>query len=68
MRTASQMVLVIKNLPANVGDSGFDPWLKKVPWGRKWQHAPVFLPGEAHGQKTLVGYSSWGYKESETTE
>ena len=35
---------------------------------RKWQPTPVFLPGEFHGQRTLVGYSSWGHKESYTTE
>ena len=37
-------------------------------WGRKWQPTPVFLPGESHGQRTLVGYSPWGRKESDTTE
>ena len=35
---------------------------------RKWQLTPVFLPGKAHGQKSLVGYSSWGCKESDMTE
>ena len=35
---------------------------------RKWQPNPVFLPGESHGQKSLVGYSPWGHKESDTTE
>ena len=38
---------------------GFDPW---VPWRRKWQPTPVFLPGESHGQRSLAGYSSWGRK------
>ena len=38
------------------------------PWRRKWQPTPVFLPGESHGQKNLVGYSPWGQKESDTTE
>ena len=37
-------------------------------WSRKWQHTPVFLPGKFHGQRTLVGYSPWGHKESDTTE
>ena len=41
---------------------GLIPWVKKIPWGRKWQHTPVFLPGESHGQKSLVGYSPWGCK------
>ena len=38
--------------------SGFDPWVGKIPWSRKWQLAPVFLPGKFHGQRSLVGYSS----------
>ena len=33
-----------------------------------WQPTPVFLPGEPHGQRSLVGYSPWGCKESDTTE
>ena len=37
-------------------------------WRRKWQPTLVFLPGESHGQRSLVGYSPWGCKESETTE
>ena len=37
-------------------------------WRRKWQPTPVFLPGESHGQRSLVGYSPWGGKESDTTE
>ena len=47
---------------------GFDPWVGKLPWRRKWLPTPVFLPGESHGQRSLVGYSAWGYKESDTTE
>ena len=38
------------------------------PWKRKWQSTPVFLPGKSHGQRSLVGYSPWGHKESDTTE
>ena len=37
-------------------------------WRRKWQPTPVFLSGESHGQKSLAGYSPWGFKESDTTE
>ena len=33
----------------------FDPWVRKIPWRRKWQLTPVFLPGESHGQRSLVG-------------
>ena len=40
----------------------------KNPWRRKWQPAPVFLPGEPHGQRSLTSYSPWGCKESDTTE
>ena len=47
---------------------GFDPWVRKIPWIRKWQPSPVFLPRESHGQKSLVGCSPWGCKESDTTE
>ena len=36
---------------------GFDPWVRKIPWRRKWQPTPVFLPGKSHGQRSLVGYS-----------
>ena len=45
----------------------FDPWLGKIPWRREWQPTPVFLPGEFHGQRSLVGYSPWYRKESGTT-
>ena len=38
------------------------------PWRRKWQPTPVSLPGKSHGQRRLVGCSSWGHKESGTTE
>ena len=47
---------------------GFDPWVGKIAWRRKWQAISVFLPGKFHGQRKLVGYSPWGHKESETTE
>ena len=48
--------------------SRFDPWFGKIPWRRKWQPTPVFLPGESHGQRSLVAYSPWGRKESDMTE
>ena len=47
---------------------GFDPWVGKIPWRRTWQPTPVPLPGESHGERSLVGYSPWGRKESDTTE
>ena len=56
----SQVVLVVKNLPANAGDvkrCGFDPWVRKIPWRRTWQSTSVFLPRESHGQGSVAGYS-----------
>ena len=38
------------------------------PWRRKWQSIPVLLPGKSHGERSLVGYSPWGRKESDKTE
>ena len=47
---------------------GFNPWVGKIPWRREWQPTPVSLPGESHGERSPTGYSSWGCKESDTTE
>ena len=47
---------------------GFDPWIGKIPWRRKWQPTPVLLPGKFHGLRSLVGYSPWGRKKSDMTE
>ena len=47
---------------------GFNPWIRKIPWRREWLTTLVFLPGESHGQRSLVGYSPWGHKESDMTE
>ena len=47
---------------------GFNPWIEKIPWKRPWQPTPVFLPGESHEQRRLVGYSPKGHKELDTTE
>ena len=47
----------------------FDPWVGKTPSRRAWQPTQVFLPGEAYGQRSLVGYNLWGCKEElDTTE
>ena len=46
----------------------FNPWVGKIPWSRKWQSTPVFLPGESHEQRSLAGYSPWGRTESDMTE
>ena len=45
-----------------------NPWVRKTPWRRAWQPISVFLPGEFHGQRRLVGYSPWGHKELDITE
>ena len=45
-----------------------NPWVRKIPWRRKWQPTPVFLPGKFLGQRSLVGYSPWDCRESDTTE
>ena len=47
---------------------GFDPRVGKIPWRRKWQPTPVFLPGKSHGQRSLAGYSPWGHKSQITTD
>ena len=47
---------------------GFCPWVGKIPWRRKWQPTPVFLPGKSHGQRSLAGYSPWGCQKLDMTE
>ena len=59
---------MVKNLPYNAGDimrRGFNLWVGKMPWRRAWQPTSIFLPGESHGQRSLVGYRPWGHKESD---
>ena len=46
----------------------FNPWVGKIPWRRERQPTPMFLPNTSHGLRSLVGYSPWGCKESDTTE
>ena len=63
--------LVVKNLPANAGDvkdTNLIPKSGRFPGGGDDNPLPVFLPGEIHGQRSLAGYSTWGLKESDTTE
>ena len=58
---SSQVALVVKNRAADAGDVRdmglFHPWVQKIPWSRKWQSIPVFVPGESHGQRSLKGYA-----------
>ena len=58
---------MVNNLPA-MQETRFNPWVRKIPWRREWQPATVFLPGDSHRQRSLVGYSLWGCKELDTTE
>ena len=44
----------------------FHPWVGKIPWSRRGQPTPVFLPGKFHGQRSLAGYNSWGSKVVDT--
>ena len=57
---------VVKNPPASVGDAGD---VGSIPgsgsWRRKWQPAPVFLPGNFHGKRRFAGYSLCGHRESD---
>ena len=52
---------MVKNLPA-MQKSQVQSLVGKIPWRREWLPTPVFLPGEFHGQRRLVGYSPWGPK------
>ena len=54
----SLVAQMVKNLPA-MGRPGFNSWVGNNPWRREWQPTSVFLPGELHGQRSLVGYSPW---------
>ena len=57
---ASLVAQVVKNLPAMQ-----ETWVGKIPWRRRWQPTPVFLPGESHRQRSLVGSHPWVYKQLE---
>ena len=63
----SQVAQMVNNLPAML-ETGFDPWVAKIPWRRKWQPISVFLPGKSHGWRSLVGYSPGGDKDLDTTD
>ena len=58
---------MVRNLPA-MQEIQVDPWVGKIAWRKEWLPTPVFLPGVFHGQRSLEGYSPWGYKELNTTE
>ena len=61
------LALQVDSLPSEP-PSRFDPWVGKIPWRKAWQPAPIFLPEESHGQRSLADSSPWGRKELDTTE
>ena len=66
---SAQVVLVVKNSPANAGDIEMQVSSpgQEDPLEKEMATAPVFFPGESHRQRSLEGYSLWGCKESDTT-
>ena len=64
---ASQVAQCVKN-PHAMQETGIQSLGWEISWRRKWQPTPVFLPGKSHGRRSLVDYSPWGQKESDTTE
>ena len=60
---ASLVAQIIKNLPA-MQETWVHPWIGKIPWRRERIPTPIFLPGEFHGQRSLVVYNPWGHKKS----
>ena len=58
---ASLIAQSVNHLPA-MKETGFNSLVRKIPWRRKWQSAPVFLSGVSHGQRSLAAYSPWGHK------
>ena len=61
---ASQVAQMVKCLQS--GRPRFDPWVGVIPWRRKWHPTPVPLPGKSHGWRSLVCYSPWCHKGSDT--
>ena len=71
------MFQVVKNMPSSAGiafDVGSSPglkrstWIGKISWSRKYKPTPVFLPGELHGERSLVGYNPWHHEELDRTK
>ena len=60
--------VVVKDLPANAGDSDSVSGVGKIIWRRKWQSTLVLLPGKFHGQRNLAHRVAWGHKELDMTE
>ena len=68
MKAGASLVTQQKRIYLPSRRYGFSHWVGKIPWRRAWQPTPVSLPGESHGQRSLVGYSPRGRKESDMTE
>ena len=64
---ASLVAQMVKRLPA-MQETRVRFLIGKILWRRKWQSTPALLPGKSHGWRSLIGYSPWGCKESDTTE
>ena len=62
----SLVAQMVKASAYNVGDPGVIPGIGKIPWRRKWQPTPVFLPGKSHGQRSLEVYTVHGVAKSRT--
>ena len=58
---------VVKKSTCQYTRYGFNPWVRRIPWRRKWQPTPMFLPGKSQGQRHLAGYCPWDHKESDMT-
>ena len=58
---------MVKNSPANAGNTGSIPGVGRSPGERNGYHTPGFLPGKSHGQRILADYSPWDLKELDTT-
>ena len=64
---ASLVAQMVKYL-SEMQETGYNPRVRKISWRREWLPTPLLLPGEFHEQRSLVGYSPWGHKESDATE
>ena len=62
LETKTAAFIGAEGFPGGSSGQEFDPWVRKVPWRRKWQPTPVILPGKAHGQRSPAGYSMWGLR------
>ena len=68
LHKAPLVAQTVKSICLQWGRPRFYPQVGRISWRKKWQPTPVFLPGKSHGCRSLVGYSPWGCKESDTTE